>query len=100
MKGLLLSPAARADLEEIWDYTARTWGKAQAERYILEIREACESLARGTRQGRPIDDIRPGYHKLAVRSHFLFYRLTDAGQIDIVRILHRKMDVPGRLAET
>ena len=42
MKGLLLSPAARADLEEIWDYTARTWGKAQAERYILEIREAVD----------------------------------------------------------
>jgi hypothetical protein len=25
----------------------------------------------------PIDDIRPGYRKLAVASHFLFYRITD-----------------------
>ena len=56
MKGFLLSPAARADLEEIWDYTARTWGRAQAERYVLEIREACESLAGRTRRGRSIDD--------------------------------------------
>ena len=100
MKGILLSPAARADLEEIWDYTARTWGRAQAERYVLEIREACNPW-RGERGGAdPIDDIRPGYLKLAVRSHVLFYRLTESGQIDIVRILHRKMDVPGRLAET
>ena len=31
--GYALSPAARADIEEIWDYTVRHWGEAQAERY-------------------------------------------------------------------
>ncbi len=99
MKGFLLSPAARADLEEIWDFTARRWGRAQAERYVLELHDACEALAGGARRGRPIDDIRPGYFKLAVRSHFLFYRLTDSAQIDIIRILHQRMDVPSRLGE-
>jgi len=100
MMGFLLSPAARADLEGIWDYTARTWGEAQAERYILAIRQACMGLADGTRQGRPIDEIRAGYRKLAVESHFLFYRLNERGVVDVVRILHRRMDVPSRLAES
>jgi toxin ParE1/3/4 len=97
MTGYVLSPAARADLSEIWDYTARNWGATQADRYILAIRDACAALADGSRRGRASDDIRPGYSKLAVRSHFLFYRVTDTGLIDVVRILHQRMDVSAHL---
>jgi len=99
MTGYLLSPAAQADLSEIWDYTARNWGTAQADRYILDIRDACAALAEGRRLGRAINDIRPGYRKLTVRSHFLFYRITDAGMIDVVRILHQRMDVATHLKD-
>lgn len=97
MAGYLLSPAAQADLSEIWDYTAENWGTEQANRYILAVRDACASLADGRRRGRAIDDIRPGYRKLAVLSHFLFYRVADTGLIDVVRILHQRMDVAARL---
>lgn len=99
MKGYLLSPAAQADLNQIWNYSARHWGREQADRYIFRIRDACEALADGRRQGRAIDDIRPGYGKLAVASHFLFYRITDAGLIDVIRILHQRMDVASRLQD-
>ena len=99
MTGYLLSPAAQADLNEIWDYSARNWGREQADRYVLHIREACKALADARRQGRAIDDIRPGYRKLAVQSHFLFYRVTDAGLIDVVRILHQRMDVAAHFEE-
>jgi toxin ParE1/3/4 len=95
-QGYLLSPAALADLGEIWDYTARNWGEDQADRYVLAIREACEALAAGRRHGLAIDEIRAGYRKLAVGSHFLFYRLSDAGLV-VVRILHQRMDVATRL---
>jgi len=71
----------------------------QAERYILRIRDACQALADGRRRGRAVDDIRPGYLKLAVGSHFLFFRITDTGLIDVVRILHQRMDVPSHLPE-
>src|SRR5262245_60516597 len=74
--GFVLSPAARADLDGIWDYNSETWGSAQAERYILQISAACEGLASGRRKGRSAEDIRPGYLKYAVGSHLLFYRLT------------------------
>jgi toxin ParE1/3/4 len=99
MKGYILSPAAQADLGDIWDYSARNWGEEQADRYILAIRAACEALADGSKQGRAIDDIRPGYRKLAVASHFLFYRLTDTGLIDVIRILHQRMDIASRLQD-
>ena len=97
MTGYLLSPAARADLSDIWDYSARNWGEEQADRYVLAIRDACATLADGRRRGHAIDGIRPGYGKLAVQSHFLFYRLTDAKLIDVVRILHQRMDVAAHL---
>jgi toxin ParE1/3/4 len=98
MSGFLLSPAARADLTEIWDYTAGRWGIDQAERYIRALTTACEELADQRRTGRAIDDVRAGYFKLSVGSHFLCYRHTDAGVIDVVRILHQRMDVPEHLA--
>ena len=45
MSGFLLSPAARADLTEIWDYTANRWGVEQAERYVRDLTAACQGLA-------------------------------------------------------
>ena len=92
-----LSPLAERDLEGIWFYTFENWSAEQADHYHNQIMAAIEGLADGSRQGRPIDDIRPGYRKLAVRSHFLFYRITDTGLIDIVRILHQRMDVSAHL---
>ncbi len=97
MTGHLLSPAAQGDLRSIWDYSARNWGEDQADRYILAIRDACTALADGRKHGRPIDNIRPGYRKLAVQAHFLFYRVTEARLIEVVRILHERMDVAAHL---
>lgn len=97
MKEFRLSPAARDDLGEIWNYTASRWSVEQAERYIRAIAEACQDLADRKKEGRAIDDIRAGYYKLAVGSHFLFYRFTGDGMVDIVRVLHQRMDIPERL---
>lgn len=96
MKRFTLSPAARSDIDEIWDYTAERWGAAQAERYIGDIRDACIDLAAGRRVSQRVD-IREGYRKLGVGSHILFFRSDDAGDIVVVRILHKRMDVEGRL---
>ena len=87
-----LSPLAAADIEAIWDYSATTWDDAQAERYVTRLRSAIEGLATHPRLGRPCDEVRPGYRKLSVGSHLLFYRTNDTG-IEIIRILHQKMDV-------
>ncbi len=96
MNRLALAPAAQADLDGIWDYTARHWGADQAELYLTAIRDACLDLAKGVRPSRPVD-IRSGYRKLAVGSHVLFFRIADDGGIVVVRILHRAMDVERNL---
>lgn len=97
MSSVLFSPAAQADLLQIRDYTIERWGTAQAERYLLAIRDACRELADGRRQGRSAEAVRPGYKKAAVGSHTVFFRLTDAGDLAVIRILHQRMDVDERL---
>ena len=56
----LLSPAARDDLNEIWDSTCRHWGEDQAEDYIRQIQHVIERAAANPRIGRACDEIRPG----------------------------------------
>lgn len=93
----LLAPAAQADLEQIWDYTQDRWGVDQAEDYLRELQRAINRIATNPRIGRACDEIRPGYRKLAAGSHTLFYRVTAEDVIDVVRILHRRMDVDRHL---
>ncbi len=87
----VLSPAAQQDIEDIWDYTESRWSAGQAEVYIRLLRQNIEAVAASPAIGRPCPEIRPGYHKHRAGSHVLFYRITDAA-IDIIRILHERMD--------
>ena len=96
MSQYVLSPAAQADIDGIWDYTADQWSIEQADQYVRLIVNACASISSDGREGRPIPEVRKGYFKLSVRSHFVIFRLV-AGEVDIVRILHQRMDIPGRL---
>jgi toxin ParE1/3/4 len=94
--GYRLSPKARDDLSNIWDYTARQWGIEQAERYIRMIAAACEDIALRKLEGRPAEDIRQGYRKWPVGSHVLYFR-RERATVSIVRILHKRMDVTRHL---
>jgi toxin ParE1/3/4 len=91
MTRYVLKPRAQRDLDEIWEYSAATWGLDQAEVYIRQIQRSLENLADDPRLGRTCDDIRVGYRKHRTGSHFIFYRIGD-GVIDVVRILHQQMD--------
>ncbi len=92
MRGrFVLSPRAQADLDAIWDYSAKRWGIDQADAYTREIWQRIEKVATSPTMGQACFDIRPGYYKISCGSHFLFYRLLGHG-IDVVRILHERMD--------
>jgi toxin ParE1/3/4 len=97
MKRVVFLPAARADIEGIWNYTAGRWGKAQAERYTRLLHDACLGLAAGTHPSRSADHVRPGYQKAQAGSHTIFFRGVYPGDLEIVRILHQAMDVARHL---
>ncbi len=97
MSRLLYSPAAKTDLDAIWTYTAVHWGEVQAAQYLRDIDAACLEVAMGFRPARTIDDIRPGYRKINVRSHKVFFMLNGTGATVVIRILHQRMDVESHL---
>jgi len=86
-----VSPRAQGDLDEIWDHTAKRWGIDQAEFYTRELGRHIEIVAAQPLIGRACPEVRAGYYKYPSGSHLLFYRLTEGG-IDVVRILHERMD--------
>jgi len=93
--GYRLSPLAIADLEHIWSWTVQRWSPEQAESYHASLVAAFEGLSSGRKKGRRVD-VRDGYCKYAVGSHLVFYRPSAAG-IDVIRILHQRMDVERHL---
>lgn len=86
-----LAPGAQRDLSSIWDYTAERWDAHQAETDVLEIRSAIERIAEQPDRGRAIDEIRVGYRRYAIGSHLVFFIANDDG-VDVIRILHQRMD--------
>lgn len=93
-----LSPKARSDLEAIWDYTADRWSIDQADCYIRDIVELLDRVCEGREKGRRIDQIRRDYLQLPIGSHLLIFR-QPRDTVDVVRILHRRMDVTARLRD-
>jgi toxin ParE1/3/4 len=81
---------ARADLKSISQFTFRTWGEEQANRYIRELRDCARMLAQSPMLGRRCDTVRPGYRRMEQGSHVIFYRQQGTG-IFIGRILHQSM---------
>jgi toxin ParE1/3/4 len=92
-----ISPAARADLRGIWSYTAEAWSTSRADNYILSIEAFCRSLAIGKVRGRAVNHIKHGYFRAGVGSHFVFYRMAHVGMLDVIRILHKRMNFTAHL---
>ncbi len=91
MPDYVVSPEARRDLFEIWDYTEETWGTAQAERYVAQLFAAFARLADRPGLGRARDDIRPGYRLHVESKHIIFYRAAGNPAIEVIRVLHQRM---------
>lgn len=97
MLSLVFSPGAASDIESIWDFTEGRWGTDQAERYVMALRDTCAAMADGSRPGQDASDIRDGYQKLRCGKHVIFARGRDDGALEIVRILHERMDITAHL---
>jgi toxin ParE1/3/4 len=91
MPEYLFRPKARADIEEIWNYTCKVWGTAQARHYVEKIRDVCSHLAINPDLGKMRDELYPGLRVYSLGKHLIFYLRISNG-IDIVRILHEHMD--------
>jgi toxin ParE1/3/4 len=99
MSAYRLTEAAETDLDGIFDHTEQQWGSAQAHRYLSQLSECAEALAREWgRVGNGVKGYR-GLRRLHCQHHYLFAVKHDDQPISIVAVLYERMDLMTRLAE-
>lgn len=88
---LVFTPAARADLEEIFWFIAAD-NPRRARSYIAEIEEACSNLCDMPEIGFERSDLRTGLRTLALwRRILVAYELPD-GRVDVLRVFSAGQD--------
>ncbi len=93
-----ISVKAAKDLENIWLYTFEHWSQEQADRYLNLIIDEIEYLSQKPEVGNDLSHIRKNYRCSKVKSHIVFYRTAEKqNTIEIIRILHQRMDIENRL---
>ena len=94
-----LTRKAREDLKSIATYTQKQWGKKQRRIYAKQFDDAFHLLADRPDPGKQCNYIKTGYKKFPNSSHLIFYRSLDDQHIEIVRILHKRMDARSKLTD-
>jgi toxin ParE1/3/4 len=90
--GWIISKAAVKDLESIWLFTKYNWSERQADRYYQLIINEINAICIHPNAGLNYGHIRAGYYASKVKSHLIFYRIKSS-KVEIIRILHERMDV-------
>jgi toxin ParE1/3/4 len=87
-----LRPLAQQDIKQIYKTSKQTFGQLQADHYYSELFGAFRKLDDRPDSGTDYASVHPDLRGLRMQSHIIFYMTTTSGEIDIVRILHRRMD--------
>ena len=93
---LRMSVAAVQDLEQIWIFTKQNWSERQADRYYKLITDEISYLCLHPSSGRSYETVRKGCRGAKVKSHLIFYQF-DTNVIEIIRILHERMEINEQL---
>ena len=97
MGAFRLRVAAERDLLDLAIEGHSRWGDDVMRRYVTALDAVFHTLAESPHLGRACPEIRPGVRRLQQGSHMAYYRLTDDGVVDILRILHERMLPAGQL---
>lgn len=92
-----ISRKAIEDLDDIWIYTRKKWSKEQADRYYALVIAEIEFIADHFMTGKSVDQTKTNYRVTKIKSHLIFYRKVENDVVEIVRILHQRMDIKKQL---
>ncbi len=97
MAKLILRLKAIDDLTEIWEYTFETWSENQADKYYEAIKLACKDISSHPSSGRAYPEISTSLLGYKINKHIIFYHLLTSNEVEVVRILHERMDLKVQL---
>lgn len=99
MAKVILRQEAIDDLNDIWVYTIDEWSEKQADKYYSAIEFACKQIGKNPELGKEYDGISQNLLGLRTGKHIIFYQAISKDRIEVVRILHERMDLKNRLDE-
>jgi len=99
MAKVILRQKAIDDLNDIWDYTFEQWSENQADNYYGAIKFACKEIGENPYLGREYAGIKGNLLGLKSGKHIIFYHVISEDEIEVIRILHERMDLKIRLNE-
>lgn len=99
MAKVIFRQAAIHDLTAIWNYTAQEWSENQADKYYQTIKLACLQIGENPKAGKKYPEIDEYLSGLKVGKHIIFYRCISEEEIEVIRILHERMDLKNRISE-
>ncbi|MEC5158699.1 type II toxin-antitoxin system RelE/ParE family toxin [Chryseobacterium sp. MP_3.2] len=85
------------DLTDIWEYTLHEWSENQAERYYNSIKFACKEIGDKSSIGKIYTEINTNLFGLSCGKHIIFYQQTSEEEIEVIRILHERMDLKNKI---
>jgi toxin ParE1/3/4 len=99
MAKVILRQEAIDDLNDIWDYTFEQWSENQADKYYATLKFACKEIGENPELGKDYTGIKRNLLGLKSGRHIIFYHLISEDEIEVIRILHERMDLKNRLTE-
>ncbi len=96
---VVLRQEAINDLSDIWEYTLHNWSVNQAENYYQKLNIACKEIGENPDIGKNYPEISKYIFGLKTEKNIIFYQQISNVEIEIIRILHKQMDLKNRISE-
>jgi toxin ParE1/3/4 len=87
-------------LKTIAKFTEVRWGQTQRNMCIKQFDDIFHLLAETPAIGKDCSFVKEGYQKFSQGSHIIFYKIMPNKNIEIIRILHKTMDVSSKLMDS
>lgn len=94
---LIFRQQAIMDLNDIWLYTFNVWSEIQADKYYESLEFGCNQIANNPDIGKEYEEIDRKLLGFRSGKHIIFYHVLNKHEVEIIRILHERMDLINQL---
>ncbi len=94
-----LTNKAIDDLSGIWNDTVEVWSEYQADKYYRMLLNTCKDIAENPDAGKTYEGISHNLFGFKAGRYIVFFRKMPENEIEVIRILHERMDLKIRITE-
>ncbi|SDH04256.1 toxin ParE1/3/4 [Psychroflexus sediminis] len=86
-------------MNRIWYYTLEKWSEKQADTYYAALKLVCNRIGENPNIGKEYYGISKNLLGLKSGKHIIFYQSLTENKIEVIRILHERMDLKNKLTD-